>query len=68
MFVYQYSDIYSVEPDEKVTDTRWQKFSDEELRALVDAFFNYESGEVSNETVRSLIRAILTESKSRVKE
>ena len=56
----QYDGIALVQADEKVSDSRWQQFSDEELQALLDGFYNYESGEVSNETVKRLIRGILT--------
>jgi len=51
----------SVRKGNILVDERWKEFTVEELQALLDAFYNYESGEASNETVCKLLRGIITE-------
>lgn len=65
MYMYQYAGI-SLIPDEVrkgkvLIDERWKQFKDEELNAILDGFFNYESGEVSNQVVLDLVRSLMTE-------
>ena len=62
--ITQTDGIWLVKPSETLDD-RWKTFSKEEITAIIDGLFNYESGEVSNETVKSLVASLLAEAKSR---
>lgn len=65
-----FSQVYGIAkivPDEVVTDSRWSVFSTEELQAIMDGMFDYDSGIPSLETVHSVIRGIATEMRAREK-
>jgi len=49
-------------------DERWSRFSTEELNALVDGMYNYESGIPSMDTCHNLCRTMLSELKRREKD
>lgn len=72
MYQYQFAGIRLI-PDEVrdgkvLIDKRWKQFNNEELNAILDGFFNYESGEVSNKCVCDLVRSLMTEVVSRENE